>query len=164
MSTLSDQNETDPGETAQVARAMLSFTGTFERWARHQVASDAPSYARMRLLYELHCDGPQRMADLAGALEVTPRSITALVDRLEADGLVRRGAHPTDRRATIITLTDDALAAVERSMEHQAAIAELFGSLSADDRAALVRITSDLEARMRAVTEVSPRSDGGSRR
>jgi DNA-binding MarR family transcriptional regulator len=103
----------------------------------------------MKLLYALHCDGPQRMADLAATLEVTPRSVTALVDGLERESLVRRQPHPTDRRATMIELTDDARAAVERSMEHQAAIATLFEALDVDDRRALLRLTRVLDERMR---------------
>ena len=69
-----------------LAVAMGTFLGSYQRWARSLVAADAPSYPRMRLLYELHCDGPQRMGDLASALEVTPRSVTALVDGLEGEG------------------------------------------------------------------------------
>ena len=34
------------------------------------------------------------MSDLADALGVTPRNITALVDGLEEEGMVRRVAHP----------------------------------------------------------------------
>jgi DNA-binding MarR family transcriptional regulator len=36
---------------------------------------------------------------------VTPRAVTGLVDALVADGLVTREPHPTDRRATLVTLT-----------------------------------------------------------
>ena len=33
-------------------------------------------------------------------------SVTNIVDRLEADGLVRRTPHPSDRRATLVTITE----------------------------------------------------------
>ena len=39
-------------------------------------------------------------------LQLHPTSVTNIVDRLQADGLVRRIPHPTDRRAIIIRLTD----------------------------------------------------------
>jgi DNA-binding MarR family transcriptional regulator len=103
----------------------------------------------MRLLCELHDDGPQRMADLASALDVTPRNVTTLVDGLERDELVRRRPHPTDRRATVIELTDSADSAVGRSMEHQAAIGHLFETLAPADRATLIRLIGDLEGQMR---------------
>ena len=39
-------------------------------------------------------------------LQLHPTSVTNIVDRLEADGLVRRIPHPTDRRATLVEITD----------------------------------------------------------
>lgn len=39
-------------------------------------------------------------------LMVHPTSVTNTVDRLEADGLVRRVPHPEDRRTTLAELTD----------------------------------------------------------
>lgn len=156
MTTLSQSNQTDdaPAPTAtDLAQAIASFTSTFDRWARSLVAADAPSYPRLKLLYALHCDGPQRMADLASTLEVTPRSVTALVDGLEREALVRRQPHPTDRRATMIELTAEARQAVERSMEHQVAIASLFETLDESDRRSLLRLTNVLDERMRAALD-----------
>jgi DNA-binding MarR family transcriptional regulator len=123
---------------------MADFFSTFRRW-RRTLIGDASSYSRMRLLCELDRDGPQRMADLASALDVTPRNVTTLVDGLEREGIVRR----RDRRATVIELTDSARGAVERSMRHEAAIRELFETLAPADRATLIRLIGDLESRMR---------------
>src|SRR3978361_2356484 len=39
-------------------------------------------------------------------LQLHPTSITNIVDRLEADGLARRLPHPSDRRTTLVQLTD----------------------------------------------------------
>lgn len=132
---------------AEVADAMSDFFSAFRRW-RRALIGDASTYARTRLLCELHRDGPQRMADLASALDVTPRNITTLVDGLEHEGTVQRRPHPTDRRATVIELTDAAHDAVERSIEHEAAIGELFETLAPADRATLIRLIGDLERRM----------------
>ena len=149
MSTLSHLEPTQAAvpDGAEVADAMADFFSTFRRW-RRTLIGDASTYARMRLLCELHRDGPQRMADLASALDVTPRNVTTLVDGLEREGIVQRRPHPTDRRATVIELTDSADGAVERSMEHEAAIGELFEKLAPTDRAALIRLMGDLESRM----------------
>jgi DNA-binding MarR family transcriptional regulator len=102
----------------------------------------------MRLLCELHDVGPQRMADLASALDVTPRNVTTLVDGLERDGIVHRRPHPTDRRATVIELTESAHGAVDRSIDHQAAIRCLFETLAPADRATLIRLIGELESWM----------------
>lgn len=39
-------------------------------------------------------------------LQLHPTSITNIVDRLEAEGLARRLPHPSDRRTTLVELTD----------------------------------------------------------
>ena len=149
MSTLSHQQPTRAAmpDGAKVADAMADFFSSFRRWRRIQIG-DASSYSRMRLLCELHRDGSQRMADLASALDVTPRNVTTLVDGLEREGIVHRRPHPTDRRATVIELTDSAHGAVERSIEHEAAIGELFEKLAPTDRATLIRLIGELESWM----------------
>ncbi len=43
-------------------------------------------------------------------LQLHPTSVTNIVDRLQADGLVRRVPHPTDRRATLVEITESGAA------------------------------------------------------
>jgi DNA-binding MarR family transcriptional regulator len=62
--------------------------------------------ARAHLLWELHARGPSTQQALATALNVTPRNVTGLVDALEEGGFVERRPHPSDRRATQVTLTE----------------------------------------------------------
>lgn len=47
-----------------------------------------------------------RLGALAGWLQITPRSVTEVVDALEALGLVARRPDPADRRAVLVDLTD----------------------------------------------------------
>lgn len=47
---------------------------------------------------------PMRM--MGERLQLHPTSITNIVDRLEADKLVRRLPHPADRRTTLVELTE----------------------------------------------------------
>ena len=49
---------------------------------------------------------PCTQRTLAADLDVTPRIITALVDGLVATGFVTRETHPSDRRATLVTFTE----------------------------------------------------------
>ena len=66
------------------------------------------TFARYELLMLLYFSrkGSLPMAMIGQRLQVHPTSVTNAVDRLEADGLVRRKAHPDDRRATIVELLD----------------------------------------------------------
>ena len=88
------------------------------------------------------------MVDLADELGVTPRNVTALVDGLEAEGLVRRVAHPTDRRVTMIEMTGLADEAAEQFEAYQASVAELLAGLSQSDRRALIRISRRIVGRL----------------
>jgi len=62
--------------------------------------------ARAELLWRLRRQGPMTQRALSESLRCTPRNVTGLVDALEASGLVVRRPHPTDRRATLVTLSN----------------------------------------------------------
>lgn len=48
-------------------------------------------------------------------LQLHPTSVTNIVDRLQAGGLVRRTPHPTDRRATLVGITEAGTAVLEKA-------------------------------------------------
>jgi DNA-binding MarR family transcriptional regulator len=48
-------------------------------------------------------------------LQVHPTSVTSIVQRLEADGLISRRPHPDDGRAVLAEITDEGRALVERA-------------------------------------------------
>lgn len=50
--------------------------------------------------------GSLPMRVMGERLQLHPTSVTNIVDRLEADDLVRRAPHPSDRRATIVFITE----------------------------------------------------------
>lgn len=75
------------------------------------------------------------------ALRCTPRHVTALVDALESRGLVRRDPHPTDRRATLVSLTESgAAAAAQMAGERRAAAHTVLGGLPAADLAGFLTV------------------------
>ncbi|MEY2583068.1 MAG: hypothetical protein QOE09_2917 [Ilumatobacteraceae bacterium] len=71
------------------------------------------------------------MKSLADALGLSARNLTAVADSLESDGLLRRVAHPSDRRATLLELTDDGQLAADQSLVPRLVeISQLFEELS----------------------------------
>jgi DNA-binding MarR family transcriptional regulator len=52
--------------------------------------------------------------ELAEYEKVQPPSMTRVIAVLEERGLVRRSAHPTDRRQVVLTVTDEGRALVDR--------------------------------------------------
>ena len=60
---------------------------------------------RDKVLLSFTRTGALPMARIGERLQVHPTSVTNTIDRLEADGLVARIPHPTDRRATLAEIT-----------------------------------------------------------
>ncbi len=76
-----------------------------------------------------------RPQDLAGRVMVSPPGITGRLDRLEAAGFIAREPHPLDRRSTLLRITDEGIAAVDRTFrEILAGIEELLAELGTRDR------------------------------
>jgi DNA-binding MarR family transcriptional regulator len=88
------------------------------------------------------------MADLAGSLGVTPRNVTALVDALEAEQLVRREPHPTDRRITMIEITGGSAKVEQQFDALRGAIADVFAGIDSRDRDAFGRVLDGVRARL----------------
>ncbi len=91
------------------------------------------------------------MSALSERLMVTNGNVTALVERLVADGLVARAPSPTDGRAQLVRLTargERALA--EMAPEHHRWIGELFAPLTGAERARLRALLDKLRTSLRA--------------
>jgi DNA-binding MarR family transcriptional regulator len=81
------------------------------------------------------------LSDLSKRMMVSNGNLTGLVDRLVASGHIVRTVSPTDRRATVISLTDSGRAEFRTmAAEHELWIADLFGDLTARDRSDLMRL------------------------
>ncbi|HEV7828131.1 MAG TPA: MarR family transcriptional regulator [Pseudonocardiaceae bacterium] len=50
--------------------------------------------------------GTLPMKVMGQRLQLHPTSVTNIVDRLQADRLIERSGHPTDRRTTLVTITE----------------------------------------------------------
>jgi DNA-binding MarR family transcriptional regulator len=60
-----------------------------------------------RLALSLLWAGPQSASAIARHTRLTPAAVTALIDRLEARGYVRRGPDPTDRRKVLVEMAEE---------------------------------------------------------
>ncbi|MDR2985726.1 MAG: MarR family transcriptional regulator [Nocardiopsaceae bacterium] len=104
MKSLHDKPE--PAASASVSLDRLfELTEVLGVMMQRGVAERGLTTARAGLLWVLFHEGPMTQRDLARQLRVTPRNVTGLLDALEGDELVERGPHPTDRRATLVSLT-----------------------------------------------------------
>jgi DNA-binding MarR family transcriptional regulator len=124
-------------------------------------ADTALTPARTHLLWELNRLGPSTQQVLATTLRVSPRNITGLVDALEAAGFVIRRSHPRDRRATLVTLTDQGSQTIAEMANERAQIASaLIANLSSDQveqlRQGLETVAARLEAFAAAAADRKP--------
>jgi DNA-binding MarR family transcriptional regulator len=121
-----------------------AFSSGYLRWLG-ATSSDGLNFLRLRVLETLHCQGPQMMRALADELGLTPRNMTALVDGLEGERLVKRVAHPTDRRAILIELTPQGYDAAEESLEPRLKeLGDLFDDLSTAEQKRLAATLTKL--------------------
>lgn len=85
-----------------VFRAQQIYLGRIDRVLRPL----GLTFARYEVLMLLHFSraGALPLNKVGARLQVHPTSVTNAVDRLEAQGLIERRPHPTDRRTTLAAL------------------------------------------------------------
>jgi DNA-binding MarR family transcriptional regulator len=93
-------------------------------------AAEETTIAQYRALVVLASRGPQRLVDLAGALDVAPSTAGRMCDRLVRKSLVRRHRARADRRAVLVSLTAAGRRVVDEATERRRAlIAEILDRL-----------------------------------
>jgi DNA-binding MarR family transcriptional regulator len=101
------------------------------------------SFGKIRALRRI-ARRPMPMSELASLLSVDPPNLTALVDDLEAAGLVERQAHATDRRVKLVVATADGAALAHQADEILARPPASLSALPTDDLESLVQILAQL--------------------
>ena len=90
---------------------------------------------RLRVLSVVAENGKIRMNELATKLGVKARTVTDFVDALEQDKLITRIPDPTDRRATLIQLTELAQSNIKQELSFRDKIADnMLENLSPEQR------------------------------
>jgi DNA-binding MarR family transcriptional regulator len=82
------------------------------RLVRRVRTAEAEPFAHKATLGFLDRDGPMTTSDLAHAQHVRPQSMARTVAQLAQEELVRFEPHPTDRRKTLVVLTERGQATV----------------------------------------------------
>lgn len=88
-----------------------------------------PQYLVMLALWER---SPRRAVDLSDELLLEPATLSPLLKRLEAAGLIVRAKDPADERALLVSLTDDGVALREKALAVPGRIVERLGMSIAD--------------------------------
>lgn len=135
--------------TARLMRA--AFEREIERSEIGVTAAEARVLAHMSV-----CDA-MRQTHLADRLGLAAMSVTAFLDKLEANGLIRRCPDPTDRRAKIVSLTDAAGPILEQiNIAGQRAKDAAFAGVGSEEFAGFRSVCLKLRENL-----VAPRCDPG---
>ena len=120
----------------EAVTALRSLVLAVERYRTSVSSSTGVGMTESQAVSFLGTHGDCGQSELARELHLTSSAATALVDRLERRGVAERVRHPSDRRRTIIRLTD--LGSLLADRVHQPLYASL-GSVAEDDLPAVSR-------------------------
>jgi len=146
-------------DALRILDGVMRLADLVQRDAAESFVGTELTTSRVHLLWVVHHAGPSTQQSLAAALSVSPRNITGLVDALESAGYVGRMPHPTDRRATLVTLTSLGDRTMRKmSVQREQLAADLVAGLGEAEQRALAsgldRLAGRFEALMAAAAEV----------
>lgn len=125
-------------------RLRLAITRTSRRL--RQEAGTALSPSQSSALASIDRHGPLTPSELADRERIQRPTVTRLLVRLEAAGLIARAADPADGRSSLITVTPAGRALLrELRLRKDAFLARRLEELDADERATLDRAAAILE-------------------
>ncbi len=124
---------------AELASTLRPSLLKLTRVIRNQRADMSVTLTQLSAMATLHKQGPMSAGELATQERVQPPSMTKVLANLEERGLVRRDAHPTDRRQAIIAITEAGVALLdEERRSRDAWLSQRLADLTPDERAALL--------------------------
>jgi DNA-binding MarR family transcriptional regulator len=118
----------------------------------HLIGSEV-SHAQMELLIELSERGPLSAGDLASAAQLTPATVTQMLDHLAASGHVERTRSDADRRVVVSCLSAQGQDKVQaKRTVWQERWEKVLADVDADD----LRVTTRVLQRLNEVFEDEP--------
>jgi DNA-binding MarR family transcriptional regulator len=105
------------------------------------------SHAQFELLIELHDRGQLPAGELASAAQLTPATVTQMLDHLASSGYVERDRLPGDRRVVLARLTETGRAEIQEKRERKRARWEqVLADVDAEELQAATRVLTRLNA------------------
>lgn len=148
METMPIQAPPRPGvEACAITRGLMHAAHAVEAQLEAALEGAGMSLAKLSVLRHLvQAGAPLALSQLAERSSCVRSNMTQLIDRLEADGLVRRVADPHDRRSVRAALTRAGQRRHDLAVQLLGAReAALVAPLDDDERAALVQLLARLD-------------------
>lgn len=128
----------------------------------HMQAGEQPQHRRGpgRLLRLLTTKDDWTNADIAEALDIRPSSVSAMVSRLEEEGLVTRHDSTDDKRVSLISLTAEGRQRIaDFKAQRETFRTQSFASLNEDEQAQLNALLAKVADGLDQTDPVSPDED-----
>lgn len=137
--------------TANMATGRRLMIACMQRFKRGTTAS------QLEALVIVHQDGPITQKQLAEQMQLTPGSITQLVEQLERLGLVTRTPSKTDRRVTHVATTEQGAAEVSRiNAQKEDLFKNVYKDLSMEELRTMAKVQKKMITYLKAKAEEQP--------
>lgn len=113
--------DSDDDEMARSIRALRQLILAGEHYRLAVAVHLGVTVNESQVFSYLFVNGPMGQTDLARSMNLTTSTLTAMIDRLEARGFTERRSDPSDRRRSIVALSENGeqeLAKVRHWMSH----------------------------------------------
>jgi DNA-binding MarR family transcriptional regulator len=116
------------------------------RLIRNQRVDLSVTLTQLSAMATLLKKGPMSAGELASCERVQPPSMTKVLANLEERGLVRRDAHPSDKRQAIISVTEQGTELLDSERRSRDAwLTQRLAELTPDERAVLRSVVPILD-------------------
>ncbi len=131
----------DSGASEDAQRFGQLFPAVYLRFHRRDSKRRELPGASRAVLQHLTLTGPLSVGELAKHLSRAQSVVSEIVEHLERDGWLERMRDPSDKRRTLIWLSDAGVAKLERDRDvlSRDLVTEAMARMSAVDRRALLR-------------------------
>ena len=141
---MSDQSKARLKLWLRLLRAARLRENHLREYLRREHGTTLPRFDVMAVLHR--APEPLSMSALSRLLLVSNGNVTAVVDRLEADGLALRVQSESDRRTVFVGLTPEGRAQFEGlAAGHEAEVAQLFDALGEAEQHSLSNLLKALD-------------------
>lgn len=139
--TESGQEPSPEDDVDTVTLAVLTASRLLVAVAARSLAAaeDRVTLPQFRLLVVLSTHGPAKLVALAERLGVNPSTAMRMMDRLISSGLADRQINPTNRRETVLRVTDDGARLVDEvTARRRAEISAIVARIAPEQRTAMI--------------------------
>lgn len=137
--------------TNQAVKAMVVIRKAFrtiDTTVSETFKADGLTPTQFSVLDVLYSKGPMKIGELLESILATSGNMTVVIRNMEKKGWVTRTTCPNDKRAYLVTLTEEGCQVIERALPHHITkIEETFAVLTPQEQLELIRLLKKFKPR-----------------